>query len=172
MDIFFAEAPSGALFFYRPAAAHPFVCQPTSQPTGPPSDKHPICQPSHRQPLGQPAGRCAVGQPVICQPVSGPLLRRRMNDRQKMVDHPVGSCQINLPSDPSARSRWNFSAGQPCRRLFLAAASISQKCSRGFFCRLGTPYAAPIRHLYDGDHFNRIQLMNFSAGRPNDLLNL
>ena len=35
-----------------------------------------------------------------------------------------------------------------------------------------TPYAAPIRHLYDGDHFNRIQPMNFSAGRPNDLLNL
>ena len=56
--------------------------------------------------------------------------------------------------------------------IFPGAVGGSHRCSRRPFCRLGTPYAAPIRHLYGGDHFNRIQPMNFSAGRPNDLLNL
>lgn len=56
--------------------------------------------------------------------------------------------------------------------IFFDTVGGSHRCSRRPFCRLGPPYAVPIRHLYDGDPFNRIQPMNFSAGRPNDLLNL
>ena len=78
---------------------------------------------------------------------------------------PVHFCDAigSLPAVYLSRCGWFF---------FFDAVGGSHRCSRRPFCRLGPPYAAPIRHLYDGDHFNRIQPMNFSAGRPNDLLNL
>lgn len=114
---FFSEAPSGALFFYRPPPVHfPGTAD---------------------------------------SPIAGSFFRC---DRLPASGLPLPVRVVYL-----SRCGW---------LIFFDAVGVSHRCSRRPFCRLGTPYAAPIRHLYDGDHFNRIQPMNFSAGRPNDLLNL
>ena len=81
--------------------------------------------------------------------------------------------QRQLHGEPCAALRPVFASDAAAMEMCIRdRVGVSHRCSRRPFCRLGTPYAAPIRHLYDGDHFNRIQPMNFSAGRPNDLLNL